>query len=379
MSNRRRSGRGRPRWVLRVCALTLAAVAGGAFALAMSAEAPDGGPPARPADTRAATEGSSETATAPAPQLRAAQADAATPVPSPRFFGVTTPSGPYNLAELDEFQAAAGKKPALLMFSQDWAQGPVRRELLDTVAARGMLPMITWEPHDHASGAGREQPRYALGRIIDGSWDGYIRAWATGIREWRHPVALRFGQQMNGNWFPWAEGVNGNEAGQFTEAWRHVRRIFRDVGASNVIWVWSPNISYTGSTPLAGLYPGDEHVDVVGIDGYNGGPELPWGGWLSPEQLFEPTIREIRDFTAKPVVLTAVASTEVGGSKAEWIGDFFKMVADHRDIVGFVWVQATWEADWRITSTEQAARAFAAGVADARFRAVPIPIVPAGR
>ena len=316
--------------------------------------------------------------TTPAP--RADPEPAAPPVPT-RFFGVSTPSGPYNMAEVDAFEAAAGKEPAVVMFSQDWANARFRADLLQSIADRSggpALPLITWEPRDHRVGEGgdgrpaTEQPEFSLSRILEGSWDWYIREWAEGLRAWGRPVGLRLAQQMNGNWFPWAEGVNGNERGQYVAAWRHVRRIFDGVGTPNVLWVWSPNVSYKGSAPLAPLYPGDGYVDWVGIDGYNGGTALGWGGWIGSEELFAPTIREIRVFTSKPLALTEVGSSEEGGSKARWIHDFFHgMLPRHPEIMGFVWVEAKREADWRIVSSESATAAFAAGVADRRFGAVP--------
>ena len=47
---------------------------------------------------------------------------------------------------------------------------------------------------------------------------------------------------MNGNWFAWMEGVNGNQPGEYVAAWRHVHDIFTAVGATNVSWVWCPNV-----------------------------------------------------------------------------------------------------------------------------------------
>ena len=58
---------------------------------------------------------------------------------------------------------------------------------------------------------------------------------------------------MNGNWFPWSEGVNGNQAGEYVTAWRHVHDIFTAVGATNVTWVWCPNVDYSNSTSPASL------------------------------------------------------------------------------------------------------------------------------
>ena len=358
--NEREQSRGRISST-RVVALALGAFAVWAFVLAMSAKGPEeqfdraGNVTPSPSTPQPASGGTQ-------PLSR-----------SSHFFGVTTPSGPYNFVELDRFQAAAGRSPAALMFSQDWAQGPIRRDLLDSIAKRQMFPIVTWEPRDHTGGAAVEQPEYSLSRILAGDWDTYIRDWAVSVRDFGRPVGVRFAQQMNGDWFPWSEGVNGNQPGQYARAWRHIHSIFKEVRASNVIWIWSPNVTYIGSTPLAGLYPGHEYVDWVGIDGYNGGSELSWGGWTSPDRLFEPTIQEVRALTDKPLLLTEVASTEAGGNKAAWISDLVKTVVERHALSGFIWVESAREADWRIASSADSAKAFAAGIADRRFGPAPVP------
>ena len=88
---------------------------------------------------------------------------------------------------------------------------------------------------------------------------------------------IRFAPEMNGDWRPWATGVNGNRPGDYVAAWRHVRRRFRRAGAGNVVWVWNPIIAYEGSTPLRELFPGSREVDWMAVDGYNWGSTRPWG------------------------------------------------------------------------------------------------------
>jgi beta-mannanase len=116
-------------------------------------------------------------------------------------------------------------------------------------------PEITWEPWDPARGT--NQPTYQLAKTASGKLDSYIGRWATEIKAYGRPVILRFAHEMNGTWYPWDEGVNGNKAGTYVKAWRHVTDVFDAKGATNVTWLWSPNVPWTGSTPLAGLHPGD--------------------------------------------------------------------------------------------------------------------------
>ena len=108
-----------------------------------------------------------------------------------------------------------------------------------------------------------------------------MRRWATQIKAWGKPLMLRFAHEMNGDWYPWSEGVNGNGAGQYVAAYRRVVTLFRSVGATNVTWVWSPNVAYPGSVPLSRLFPGDGYVDRTGLDGYNWAPPTRRGGRAS--------------------------------------------------------------------------------------------------
>ena len=289
------------------------------------------------------------------------------PPPSTVLFGVAARGAPWDMTEVDSFATAAGKSPGLVMWYQDFAHFPdFDPSLPDRVTSRGAQPMLTWEPWDYTGGA--NQPAYALARLIDGTHDAQIKRWASEIAAWNRPLLLRFAHEMNGNWNSWSEGVNGNRPGEYVTAYRHVRDIFRAAGAGNVTWVWSPNVVYSNSAPLAALYPGDAYVDRVALDGYNWGSYFSyWKAWLSFDQIFDPGIAELRALTAKPVMVAEMASTELGGDKAAWITATFAALKNHPEIIGFVWFNFNKETDWRIQSSAAATSAFAAGVADPRF------------
>jgi beta-mannanase len=265
------------------------------------------------------------------------------------------------MTDLNRFESDAGHRASLVAYYTGWRE-EFNRYAFDSVAARGSIPFVTWEPWDYTNGT-TNQPSYRLSAITGGAWDAYITRWAQAARAWGKPFGVRFAHEMNGNWYPWDEGVNGNVAGDYVKAWRHVRAIFRSVGATNVLWVWSPNVVGSNTTPLPGLFPGDADVDYVGIDGYNAGTALPWGGWKTFNQLFGETLRQVRTLSRKQIMLAEVASAEAGGSKAAWITDFFNALDNNPDIFAFVWFNWNKEADWRIQSSDTARRAFASGVA----------------
>jgi hypothetical protein len=272
-----------------------------------------------------------------------------------------------DLASFEQLRRQTGASLRTFTYYRSWADSAsFDADFAARVAATGATPSITWEPWSPQAGV--EQPTYRLRRIADGAFDSYVDRWAAGIRAYGKPVVLRFGHEMNGNWYPWAESVNGNRPGDYVAAWKRVQDRFTAARVTNVTWVWSPNISYPGSTPLRGLYPGDARVQLVGLDGYNGGTALPWGGWRSFSALFDPSLAEVARFTARPVVIGETSSAEAGGSKAAWTRDLFRAVAARPRIVGVTFFNTDKETDWRVQSSASALQAFTAGVAAPLYR-----------
>jgi hypothetical protein len=203
------------------------------------------------------------------------------------------------------------------------------------------------------------QPAYTLASIITGQHDSYIRAWAQALRSYGQPVLLRFAQEMNGSWYPWSEGVNGNTRGQFVAAWRHVHDVFSAEQVTNVKWVWSPVARFGLGINLS-EYPGDAYVDVLGLSGFNGGTALPWTGWRSFSSLFDGALASLtRINPGKPIQISEVGSAEAGGDKAAWIQNMFSDVRAHPQVKSLVWFDLRKQTDWRISSSANAGGAFA--------------------
>ncbi|MBF4618233.1 beta-mannanase [Clavibacter sp. VKM Ac-2873] len=270
-------------------------------------------------------------------------------------FGVATPGGPTAGKELDAVAAQVGEDPSIVLSYADFTQAPPIAAL-DDVRARGAESLLTWEPWK--AGAGVNQPGFSNASIIAGDHDAYLRQWGSELAAWGGPVSLRYAHEMNGDWYPWAEGVNGNAAGSYVAAWKHVHDVVVAQGATNVKWVWTPNVPYTGSTLLAGLYPGAAYVDVVGLDGYNWGTGVAGRTWVSPSLLFSFGLERLRAVAAgKPIIIAETASSEVGGSKSAWDGDLISFLQAQPDVVAFVWFDMDKEADWRIGSSASSATA----------------------
>ncbi|MDG2112547.1 MAG: glycosyl hydrolase, partial [Actinomycetota bacterium] len=290
------------------------------------------------------------------------------------FLGVSTETD--TDAEIEAFAAAAERLPDVVMVSRDWASGGFDETTADRLSDAGHLPMIAWEPWNHSLALSGDrlravQPAYALSTIAEGHHDDTIRAWASDAADWGRPIALRFAHEMNGYWYPWAESANGNDEGDYVAAWQHTYDLFIEEGATNVIWVWSPNLSQPSLTPLAQLWPGEAYVDWVGLVGYLGNGIDPAQWTPTFDELFGPTLIELREFTDRPVVITEIGATEQGGKKAEWTAHVLETVAERDDIDGLMWFEIDKEADWRIVSSPEARAAFAAGVADDEVWGIP--------
>lgn len=265
----------------------------------------------------------------------------ATGVPS-KIYGVAT----ETFAEVSKFNALAGKPVNVYSTYRSfyWDKNfPVAEA--NTVVASGATYMVTWEPW--LPNGDVVQPTYALRTIIAGNHDTLIRNWATQIKAWNKPLLLRFAHEMNGNWYPWGAGVNGNTTQSYIDAWNHVRTIFTQVGATNVTWVWSPNVDFS-----LNQWPGANNVDMIALDGYN------WDT-SSPEAVFGPTLDKLQTFQ-RPIFIGETGCPEYSG-KAKWITDFFLMLKN-RNLAGFVWFQYKKEQDWRIDSSLAATNAFKQGM-----------------
>ena len=307
--------------------------------------------------------------------------------PTDDYFGVSTPEAPYDWKDFQIFAAAAQKLPSMVQFFQGWDRDFPRDQVIETWR-RGALPVISWEPRPTVQPVGpdsdnTQDPGFKLSTIIDGSHDAYIDQFATAVHDLGLPVAIRFAHEMNGNWFPWSEERNGNSRGEYVAAWRHIHDRFTALGATNAIWIWSPNvITAHPSVHLAPLYPGDDYVDWVGVVGYyrrvylddKGKPKDP-----TFANTFGSTLDELRSLAVKPIVITELGATEVGGNKPAWIKSLFQGLADNPDIIGFVWFdQSVNGTDWRIESSHSATDAFATDIADPRYRAGKLRPPPPG-
>ncbi|MBV9100017.1 MAG: beta-mannanase [Candidatus Dormibacteraeota bacterium] len=225
--------------------------------------------------------------------------------------------------------------------------------------ALGATPIVTWMSDDPSNPSATP---FTLAGIASGAFDSYIASWASQLRSVGGAVILRLDPEMNGNWMAWSSGRAGQQPADYVGAWRHVHDVFRAQRAGNVLFMWSPNVEYPSSVPLAALYPGDAFVDWAALDGYNWGTSYGHG-WQTFSQVFDSSIAAVRRLTARPFLIAEVACAEAGGNKAAWIAGMFEQLRAQPWIRAFVWFDLDKENDWRINSSPAAAASFDASLA----------------
>ncbi|WP_327328825.1 MULTISPECIES: glycoside hydrolase family 26 protein [unclassified Streptomyces] len=255
----------------------------------------------------------------------------------------------YGDGTVEETDARIGTTPGIHLtyygWEDDWSASEATRDDL----SGNRIPLVNWEPFD-----------VDFDDIIDGSLDATIEKRADGAKELGEPFFLDFAAEMNEE-----EGWGGHDPERYIAAYRHIHDIFEDRGASNVVWVWAPNVTDSPDAPAAmSYYPGDRYVDWTGIDGYNWGTSDPDFEWQGFTDLFRDIYGKLAA-KGKPIIIGETGSDETGGSKAEWIQGIVPGLKDEFPLIkALVWFDVDKERHWQIASSPAALAAYRRMAAD---------------
>ena len=269
---------------------------------------------------------------------RARPADsAAASVPGGIALGIYEPApNPFRHgAAIDRYAEEVGRKPAYAWFSVKWENGSTGAyqefdpRALDQFRIRGIMPGLNWDA-SRGSALNKDQPDFSWRTIASGKHDAYIIRVAKAAAAYQHPFLIRLFTEMDGSWYPWGFRVNGNTSpADFVAAWKHVVGIFRREGATNVRFVWclaggvlTPNRMNKYGDTLARMYPGDDYVDWVAVDGYTDLGSHP----RSLQAVFQTAYQFLLGISRRPLMFSEVGATEDPSNptaKADWITQGF--------------------------------------------------------
>jgi len=231
----------------------------------------------------------------------------------------------------------------------------------NTVNNYGGVPMIVWEPFLNTTNT--------LEAISSGTYDSYITQFAQDAKAWGKLVYLRFGHEMNGNWYGWSGAHNGGLTGpqKYINAWKHIYNIFSAENTDNIKWVWSINHVNTPDqawNSAVNYYPGDDYVDWIAFDGYNWDQD----NWQTFAEVFGPVYATFESYDKFFMISEFSSATDEMESKADWITDAFsKIENNYPKIKVFIWFNELKERDWRVNSSSDSTTAFKNAVNDSYF------------
>ncbi len=293
---------------------------------------------------------------------------------------------PWNGSTWSSFESHAGKKVSIVHFGQPapWQQAfdpyPLERARTGNTptAGDGALPLMDMGTgcklghvcNGEETVAEEEVNRVSLAEINEGKYDTYYKTWAEAVAHYKYPFFFRWAWEMNGSWYRWGRDTAKNP-NEYIQAWRHIHDIAVAAGASNITWVWCPNVEYLGSTSLSALYPGNEYVDWTCLDGYN-----KTGLYFS--ELFGPSYSAITSSIApsKPLMIGETATVYESGHHVhqdQWIRDSLQSLpSTFPKIKAFLWfnwniVEEGHEWEWPIEWSLNGEKEFAYQISSTYF------------
>ena len=291
------------------------------------------------------------------------------------------------LETVEDFEQMVGKHQAIIASSSYWGEQSFPSANLQVIWRHGSLPLVFWSPWDRPYEQHKGPDRFNLNAILAGDWNRYIDDWADAARAFGKPMIVSFGDEMNGDWFPWSGAYYGgskpledrpNEwAGPelFKRAFRYVVERVRARGAHNIQWLFQTNnysfpVDKWNAAPA--YYPGAAYVDWLGMSVY--GQQFDDESWPDFLPLIDWPYQEMAAIDPKkPIMITEWGVGEFPGSgdKAKWIREAFEVM---RTKLPRVKAAIYWHERWQnedqsysnlhINSTPEALAAYREGVAD---------------
>jgi beta-mannanase len=258
-----------------------------------------------------------------------------------------TPVG--RLDAVAQFEQAVGHPLDLVHVYHPWSQ--VFPDAADVqFLKQGKQLMISWSGTSTSS-------------IVSGLYDDMIRTRAEALKALGSPVLLRWRWEMNR---PNLTSTVGSAA-EYVQAWKHIRTIFDQVGATNVGWVWCPLAGNFTATNAAAYYPGDDQVDWLCADVYA----------IGSTRSFADVATDFMTWAAahpKPIVIGEYGSELADpAGKQSWIQGATAYAKAHSQIKAMVYFDAQRnesgkQRDFRVESAPGTLAAFTAMLTDPWFR-----------
>lgn len=168
-----------------------------------------------------------------------------------------------------------------------------------------------------------------------------------------HPIIFRPWHEMNGGWFWW--GSRNCTPSEYIQLYRITVDYIRNCGVRNVLFAWSPDKRFATE-----YYPGDEYVDILGMDVYEPGI-MDYSAWdiIIPELT---RMIQYADSTDKVAALTETGCRKDDDGNFRypdtypdfWSNNILEKILLNKPTSRLAWVMSWYGADWSGQQTTEA-------------------------
>lgn len=166
--------------------------------------------------------------------------------------------------------------PAFVARNIDDIDWDVMRELVIRGYRRGGIHVFSWHGANPKTGTNAwDTTRVVADLLPGGALHDTLKARLDGIAGYldslqdgptKIPVIFRPYHEHNGSWFWW--GARFSTPEEYKALWRFTVEYLRDAkGLHHVLYAYSPD-RFGGEADYLERYPGDEYIDILGLDDY---------------------------------------------------------------------------------------------------------------
>lgn len=197
-----------------------------------------------------------------------------------------------NEPNRSDVKSVTGSHPAVIGIDFSGFSGHSKEEIEKTTSTlqknviatyeRGGITTVSWHFMNPVSGGGfywKDSTSVAAMSLIKigGSHHEAYKAILKTIADFAHSVRAKDGtlapmifrpyHEFDGDWFWWGKSHTSRE--DFIAVWRFTVSYLRDtLGVHNFIYAFSPDVRFNSETEYLERYPGDDYVDMLGMDDY---------------------------------------------------------------------------------------------------------------
>lgn len=203
----------------------------------------------------------------------------------------------------------------------------------------GGIITISWHADNPVSKGDSWETTLAVKHILKGgshyevykSWLENVAAFLVRLKDEKGaliPIAFRPFHEMNGDWFWWGNPHCNPQ--DYKALWlQTLHMLANDFGVHNLLYVYSPNLVFTTTEYLLN-YPGDNLVDMLGLDLYQHGSAIEFKRILKTNVA---VLKAVAEKVNKPYALTEIGLDKLAEPNW-WSAVLDKTVADK----GLAWV-----------------------------------------